>query len=226
MIIDLTHTITPEMPMYPGSAAPSMTPTGSLTRTGYRETQITLSSHTGTHMDAPRHILRDGCGLDQLPPSQFCGRAAVIDVSHLGAGSVITADFLRGQNGYLRTADYALFYTGWEKKWGTEAFLNEPFPILDEEASKYLVACGLKGVGTDAISVDALADGTFPAHRVLLNGGLVIVENLCLKKLVGRKDVMFFALPVKFENADGAPVRAIAEFRDFPEAAEKEMQQE
>ena len=72
------------------------------------------------------------------------------------------------------------------------------------------MSCGLKGVGTDAISVDALADGTFPAHRVLLNGGLVIVENLCLKKLVGRKDVMFFALPVKFENADGAPARAVA----------------
>ena len=103
--------------------------------------------------------------------------------------------------------------------------MSEPFPVLDEEASKYLVSCGLKGVGTDAISVDALSDETFPAHRVLLSGGLVIVENLCLKKLVGRKDVMFFALPVKFENADGAPVRAIAEFRDFPEPVEKEMQQ-
>ena len=226
MIIDLTHTITPDTFVYPGTPAPAFSATRTLTADGARETLLQIGSHTGTHLDAPRHILRDGCGLDQLPPSQFCGRAAVIDVSHLGAGSVITADFLRGQNGYLRTADYALFYTGWEKKWGTEAFLNEPFPILDEEASKYLVACGLKGVGTDAISVDALADETFPAHRVLLTGGLVIVENLCLKKLVGRKDVMFFALPVKFENADGAPVRAIAEFRDFPEAAEKEMQQE
>ena len=158
MIIDLTHTITPDTFVYPGTPAPAFSSTRTLTHDGARETLLQIGSHTGTHMDAPRHILRDGCGLDQLPPSQFCGRAAVIDVSHLGAGSVITADFLRGQNGYLRTADYALFYTGWEKKWGTEAFLNEPFPILDEEASKYLVACGLKGVGTDAISVDALAD--------------------------------------------------------------------
>ena len=225
MIIDLTHTITPDTFVYPGTPAPAFSSTRTLTRDGARETLLQIGSHTGTHMDAPRHILRDGCGLDQLPPSQFCGRAAVIDVSQMGAGAVITADFLRAQNGYLRTADYALFYTGWEKKWGTDAFLSEAFPILDEEASKYLVSCGLKGIGTDAISVDALADGTFPAHRVLLNGGLVIVENLCLKKLVGRKDVMFFALPVKFENADGAPVRAIAEFRDFPEPVEKEMQQ-
>ena len=61
---------------------------------------------------------------------------------------------------------------------------------------------------------------TLPLGLLLLGGGLVIVENLCLKKVVGRKDVMFFALPLKYAGADGAPVRAIAEFRDFPE---KEM---
>ena len=220
MIIDLTHTITPDMPMYPGSAAPSMTPTGSLTRTGYRETQITLSSHTGTHMDAPSHLLREGSNLEVLPASQFCGRAVVLDVSHMEPGSVITADYLKAQNGVVRSADFVLFYTGWEKKWGTEAFLSEAFPVPDEEAARYLVSCGLKGVGTDAISVDSLSGSDYPAHKVLLGGGLVIVENLCLKKVVGRKDVMFFALPLKYAGADGAPVRAIAEFRDF---SEKEM---
>ncbi|SFP50816.1 Kynurenine formamidase [Oscillibacter sp. PC13] len=223
MIIDLTHTITPETFVYPGTPAPSFSVTRSITRDGARETLLQVGSHTGTHMDAPRHILPDGFGLDQLPASQFCGRAAVINVSHLAPGSVITADFLREQNGYLRSADFALFYTGWEKKWDTPAFLDDPFPILDAEAAQYLVCCGLKGVGTDAISVDALSDAGFTAHHVLLNGGLVIVENLCLKKLVGRRDIMFFALPLKFEDADGAPVRAIAEFRDFPEPEEKEM---
>ena len=93
---------------------------------------------------------------------------------------------------------------------------------MDEEAARYLVCCGLKGVGTDAISVDALDNRGFSAHHVLLSGGLVIVENLCLKKLVGRKDIMFFALPLKFEDADGAPVRAVAEFRDF---SEKELEE-
>ena len=207
MIIDLTHTITPDTFVYPGTPRPTFSATRTLTNNSARETLLQIGSHTGTHMDAPRHILPEGCGLDQLPPSQFCGRAAVIDVSHLGAGAVITADF-------------ALFYTGWEKKWGTEAFLSEAFPVPDEAAARYLVSCGLKGVGTDAISVDPLSGADYPAHKVLLGGGLVIVENLCLKKVVGRKDVMFFALPLKYAGADGAPVRAIAEFRDFPE---KEM---
>lgn len=98
MIIDLTHTITPEMPMYPGSAAPSIKPTGSLTRDGFRETQLTIASHTGTHMDAPSHMLPRGSTLEVLPASQFCGRAVVLDVSDLPPRSVITADYLREQN--------------------------------------------------------------------------------------------------------------------------------
>lgn len=223
MIIDLTHTITPDMPVYPGSAAPSLTPAGTITRNGYRETLIAMPSHTGTHMDAPSHMLRGGANLEVLPASQFCGRATVVDVSHLSPGSAVTADFLRGLNGDLRSADFALFYTGWEKKWGSEAYFDDVFPVPDEEAAKYLVSCGLKGVGTDALSVDVLSDKTLPVHRVLLSGGLVIVESLRLHKLLGRKDFMFFALPLKFENADGAPVRAIADLRDY---SEKEVEQE
>jgi kynurenine formamidase len=216
MIIDLTHTIKPEMPVFPGTVKPSMTPAGTLTRNGFRETLVRFASHTGTHMDAPSHLLRDGSSLDVLPVSQFCGRAVVLDVSGLPEGGIITADYLKAQNGSLLSADFVLFYTGWEKKWGCEDYFGN-FPVPDVEAARYLVSCGLKGVGTDALSVDTLQDPEVKAHRVLLEGGLVIIENLCLRKVVGRSDLMFFALPLKFENADGAPVRAVAEFRDFSE---------
>ncbi|MFR5405464.1 MAG: cyclase family protein [Oscillibacter sp.] len=223
MIIDLTHTITPEMPMYPGSAAPSIKPTGSLTRDGFRETQLTIASHTGTHMDAPVPHASPGLhagGAARLPvlrPEPWCWTYRTCR-----PGGVITADYLREQNGTIRSADFVLFYTGWERKWGTGAYYDDDFPVPDQEAAKYLVSCGLKGVGTDALSVDTLRDQQFLAHKTLLDGGLVILESLCLKKVVGRTDLMLFALPLKFENADGAPVRAIAEFRDFPE--EKEME--
>ena len=190
MIIDLTHTITPEMPMYPGSAAPSIKPTGSLTRDGFRETQLTIASHTGTHMDAPSHMLPRGSTLEVLPASQFCGRAVVLDVSDLPPRSVITADYLREQNGTIRSADFVLFYTGWERKWGTDAYYDDDFPVPDQEAAKYLVSCGLKGVGTDALSVDTLRDQQFLAHKTLLDGGLVILESLCLKKVVGKGSSM------------------------------------
>ena len=70
-------------------------------------------------------------------------------------------------------------------------------------------------MGTDTLSVDTLRNPDRAVHKTLLGGGLVIIESLCLKKLVGRNNIMFFALPMKFVDADGAPVRAIAELRDF-----------
>jgi len=214
MIIDLTHTIKPDMPVYPSTIRPSMAPAGTLTRDGYRETLISMASHTGTHMDAPSHLLREGSSLDVLPVSQFCGRAVVLDVSGLPEGGIITADYLQEQSSSMLSADFVLFYTGWEKRWGCDSYYDA-FPVPDAEAARYLVSCGLKGVGTDALSVDTLQAARRDCHRILLDGGLVILENLCLRKIVGRDDVMLFALPLKFEKADGAPVRAVAEFRDF-----------
>lgn len=216
MMIDLTHTIAPGMPVYPGTPAAELTPACTLTRNGYRETLVHIGSHTGTHMDAPAHLLQNGAGLESLPVSQFCGRAAVVDVSALGEGGIITAAHLKTLGSQLLCAGFVLFYTGWEKKWG-EADYFSGFPVPDAEAAKYLVSCGLKGVGTDSISVDPTDSQDLPVHRTLLGGGLVIVENLRLKKLVGRENVQFYALPLKFEKSDGAPVRAIAEFRDFSE---------
>ena len=100
--------------------------------------------------------------------------------------------------------------------WGTGDYLEDTFPVPDEEAARYLVSCGLKGVGTDAISVDRIS-GPLTAHQIFLGDGMVIIECLCLKKVAGRKDFLFFALPLKTENADGAPVRAIAELRENDE---------
>ena len=88
------------------------------------------------------------------------------------------------------------------------------FPVMDEEAARFLVSCGMKGVGTDAISVDPVEMAHLPVHRVLLGAGMVIVENLRLQKLAGERRVRFYALPLKYRNADGAPVRAVAEIPD------------
>lgn len=216
MIIDLTHTIAPDMPLYPGTPKPFLTASGTMTRDGWRETTIQISSHAGTHMDAPSHLLQNGSSLDVLPVSQFCGRAAVLDISDLPEGSVVTASYLQERRDILGSADFALFYTGFERKWDTPEFYGN-FPVLDGGAARFLVSLGLKGVGTDALSVDPVGGKELSAHRTLLGGGLVILENLCLGKLIGRSDIMLFALPLKFAHADGAPIRAVAEFRDFCE---------
>ena len=212
MLIDMTHTITQEIPIFPGTPVPALAPACTLTRDGFRETLLTLSSHTGTHMDAPAHLLQDGRTLDDMPMSQFSGRATVLDVSQ--EGPVITEEFLRSHYDAIHSADYILFYTGWEDRWGTEGFLEDAFPVPNEEAARYLVSRGLKGVGTDAISIDRMSDSRVPIHHILLKDSILSLENLCLKKVRGRKDFLFFALPMKFQDTDGAPIRAFAELRE------------
>lgn len=209
MILDLTHTIAPEMSVYPGTPLPSMQPAFTLEKDHFRETMLAIGSHTGTHMDAPAHLLAEGETLDAMHPSRFCGRAVVWDVSALGTDGVITETLLRTRDEELRQADFALFYTGWQEKWGMEAFFAG-YPALDVDAARYLVDCGLKGVGTDTISIDPVGN-SLPVHRVLLGAGLVIVENLRLQELAAYRRARFWALPLKYRNADGAPVRAIAE---------------
>lgn len=211
MLIDMTHTITPEISVCPGDPAPVLSKGSTITSDGCRTTQLTLCSHTGTHMDAPAHLLRDGRSLDEMPMSQFSGRATALDVT--SAGPVITAEFLRAHHDDIYCADYVLFSTGWESRWGTEGYLEDTFPVPDEEAAHYLASCGLKGVGTDALSVDRLG-GPPTVHTILMKADAVILENLCLEKVRGRRDFLFFALPMKFQNADGAPIRAFAELRE------------
>jgi kynurenine formamidase len=213
MIVDLTHTIEPEMPVYPGTPSPSMEAACTVERDGYRETMLHMVSHTGTHMDAPCHLLPGGETLDAMAPDRFCGNAAVVDVSHLGERGIITEELLRTRQEELQQAEFVLFYTGWEQKWGKPDYFSA-FPVMDEEAARFLVSCGMKGVGTDAISVDPVEMAHLPVHRVLLGAGMVIVENLRLQKLAGGRRGRFYALPLKYRNADGAPVRAVAEIPD------------
>ena len=137
MLIDLTHTIAPDIPVYPGTPAPAFTSLRTITKDGFRESALHITTHTGTHMDAPSHISRNGSTLDQLPVSQFCGRAVVLDVSR---EAVVTAEFLRAHHDSLYCADFLLLYTGWEKRWGTEAYLEDAFPVPDEEAAQYLLS--------------------------------------------------------------------------------------
>ena len=87
--IDLTHTIAPGMPVYPGTEPPVLSPGSTYARDGFRETRLTLFSHTGTHMDAPAHLFPDRTALDALPASQFCGSALVVDCTDAPEGGRI-----------------------------------------------------------------------------------------------------------------------------------------
>lgn len=135
MAHELTHTIRNDMPVYPGTEQPRLTTACTIDQCGYRETLLHMFSHTGTHMDAPAHMLRDGTALDCYDAAKFAGPAVVVDCRGQRA---ITLSLLQSYD--LNGADFVLFCTGWDKKWGTPGYY-EGFPCLTAEAAAYLAGC-------------------------------------------------------------------------------------
>ena len=207
-VLDFTHIIRREMPVYPGTPRPELEPAGTYQRDGFRATQLTLDSHTGTHMDAPAHLFPAGLTLDALPPERFLGTALVISCDGAGEGSVLHMDRLEPVCKAADRAEFLLFYTGWDRFWGREAYFGD-YPVLGEDVVDYLIASGKRGVGVDTLGVDPIRDEALPIHRRLLGSGMIIIENLTGLAAAGAEPFTFCALPLHYENADGAPARAV-----------------
>lgn len=209
-VIDLTHTISESMPVYPGTEGPKLKTANTYQKDGFKETLITMFSHTGTHMDAPAHLFFNKKTLENFPIEQFVGKGLIIDCSDLHAGQRITMDYIDKVYENASKAEFILFYTGWDKYWGTDDFFGE-YPYVTEEVVEYLIKNNKKGIGLDTIGLDPIKDGNLTLHKKLLcENDIVIMENLAHLADVGNELFTFVALPLKYENADGAPVRAIA----------------
>ncbi len=203
-VYDLTHTIKNDMPVYPGTEQPRLTTACTIEEVGYRETLLHMFSHTGTHMDAPAHMLPEGTTLDSYDAEKFTGTALVVDCRGQAA---ITLPLLKGYD--LTGVDFVLFCTGWDRKWGSDDYY-EGFPCLTAEAAAYLAALPLKGVGEDSISLDPCDSVDFPNHITLMRADFVNTENLKGLDALLERRFTFVTLPLKFENSDGCSCRAIA----------------
>lgn len=211
-VIDLTHTIREGMPVYPGTEPPVFAPANSYEKDGFRETKLTMFSHTGTHMDPPSHLFAGRTTLDAFPPEQFIGRALVIDCRGLAEGSDITMAHLWKYGSLVEEADFLLFYTGWDEKWGTDAYFGE-YPCIDMEVLEYIIQGEYKGIGFDVIGLDPIADGNLTRHKKLFaETDIVNIENLKGLGECGDGLFWFSCFPLKTADSDGAPVRAVAWF--------------
>ncbi len=209
-VIDLTRTISNTTPVYPGTEAPSLYVASTYEESGFKETFLRFYSHTGTHMDAPNHIYPDGICLDKKEVSGFVGKACIIDARDVPAGGIIDISYIERNKERVERAEFIVFQTGWEKYWGQDAYFGA-YPVISMEVAKYLVENSKKGIGLDNIGLDPISDLELKLHHLILqNGTMVIIENLCNLDLIGEGDFLLAALPLKFENSDGAPVRAIA----------------
>ncbi len=206
--IDLTHVIKADMPVYPDTLPPKLETANTIEKDGFRETLITMFSHTGTHMDAPAHVYADEMTLDALPIDRFVGKALIIDCRDVEINGRIDMGHVEKYGDAAKNAEFLIFRTGWAEKWDTPDYFDG-FPCIDDSVADFLIATGKKGVGVDAIGIDPVG-APLDTHLKLLKGSkIVIIENLT--NLNGIDGLFTFAaLPLKFLNADGAPIRAIA----------------
>lgn len=218
LVIDLSHPICENMPCFPGDEPPAIAVTNTCERDGFNQKRFALCTHTGTHADAPAHVFSGRTTLDEFPPSQFIGKALVIDVHDHADGQPIMLDDLAPYGALVQIADYLLFNTGWDRYWGTDAYFGD-YPCLDDAVLDFVLEGDFKGIGFDVFGLDPIADEGLTRHkRLFAEKDIINIENLCrLDECAqaargGLFDFSCFPLPLA--DADGCPVRAVAWFED------------
>ena len=215
-LIDLSMTLREGMMSFPVHWHPlyEMTQMGRFEVEGRETRKVILGTHTGTHIDAPRHFIKNGNTVEFIPLEKFYGPATILDFSNLEDKSEITVDMLKAKLGGSVPERLLLRYD-WDRRLDSLEYYSH-HPFISEDACVYLVDGGLQLLGTDAPMPDNPQNGRgsqrdSPNHTILLGAGVVILEYLTnLKEIPPESEFIISALPLKIESGDGAPVRAIA----------------
>lgn len=178
---------------------------------GWNATTLTLYSHCGTHMDAPRHFVDDGTPLDQMSLNACCGPAKVLDLTPVEPRELLSVERLAPWADTIAPGDRLLLRTDWHRRAGTDAYRNE-LPRISIELARWLVEKRISLLGVEPPSVadvNNVAELT-EVHQALLGAGITIVEGLAHLDEIRCEQVEFVALPLRITDGDGSPVRAIA----------------
>ena len=210
-LIDLTLTISSKLPSFPGSPKPQFIPWSNISNDGYNLELLFLSSHSGTHIDAPFHFVNNGFKVHEIPLKRLQGKAILIKLKKGKDDSITKQDILSFEknNQTITENDSVIFYTGWQKNISKESyFVNNPG--LSMSAATYLASKKINLVGIDSPSIDLGKNSDFISHKVFSKKNILIVENLTNLEKIKATNFQFVILPLKLKNATGSPVRAIA----------------
>ncbi|MEM2785222.1 MAG: cyclase family protein [Candidatus Nitrosotenuis sp.] len=209
--LDLTLAISEKIPTFPGSPQPHFIEWAELKKDKYNLEMIFLSSHTGTHVDAPYHFLKRGKKIHQIPPRRFLREAILIRIKSGQSYRISKSDITKYErkHGAIPNGATVLFATGWNDNLDRKDFF-EHNPGLGESAAKYLALKKTNLVGIDSPSIDVGTNAKFSAHHILLANDVLILENLCNLGKIRKTKFRLAAFPLKLNGATGSPVRAVA----------------
>jgi arylformamidase len=210
-IIDLTRRITTSMRVYPGSPQPAFVPWSNFDLQGYDSEVMFMSTHTGTHVDAPCHFRPGLASIDMIPTDRLISSAVLIRAQK-DANQLIEQQDLDSN---IKQGDSVVIATGWEKHSGDRNYMLDN-PGLSEQAARYLVRRKVNAVAIDCPSIDTGGDSRFTVHNILLSHNILVVESLCNLNRINRKNNInptkftLIITPLKLGGATGSPARVLA----------------
>ncbi len=201
-LFDVTADIRPGMVVYPGDPEVDVRRLSSIAGGESSNVSVyTLGSHTGTHVDPPRHFIEGGTAVDALPLEVLIGPALVLETGE----SVIDRRFLESSG--IGGAKRILFKTS-NSGLMSKAEFQEDFVHLSPDAAACMVETGVRLVGIDYLSVERFDSPSNEVHRTLLGAGVVVVEGLDLSE-IEPGEYELICLPLKVSGGDGAPARVV-----------------
>ena len=172
-----------------------------------------MPEHCGTHLDVPRHCLRDGTDVAGIPLEQLVLPGHLLDLTHTANGEAIAiADLEAAEEASGRRiggGTALLAWTGVDGDWGKPGFATDR-PYFPVETAEWLVGRGITLFGTDLIGMDDPAEWWWPTHRVWLEAGICMIQQMCNLGALAGKDFVLVAAPLKMRDGTGCPIRPIA----------------
>lgn len=203
-IYDVTLPIENSMLVWEGGKKVSIRQITTVDKDNIALSQFSFGSHTGTHIDAPSHFLKEGIGVDKVSLEKLIGHCRVIDLSNIHHLEILPEDF---EKLGIKKGDRILFKTG-----NFRLLKNPTFPknyvYLSIEGSKFLADKKINLVGTDFLGIEKKSNPGHPIHKILLLAEIVVVEGLDLRE-VPEGSYKIFCLPLRVVGADGSPARVI-----------------
>lgn len=185
---------------------------GSIAKHGRETREVTVGTHTGTHLDAPLHFIDGGRTVEDLSLDTLFGPVELLDFTHVDENEPVTVSMLENETLGKRT----IFQFGWEDRFGDPDTFYNDYPYLTISTAEYLVDEGVDMLGFDTPSPDASSrpldggDEDSPIHKVFHQNDVILVEYLMnLNEVNFESDWNVAALPLKIAGADGAPARVV-----------------
>lgn len=212
MIHDVTVTLHEDLPTWPGEDGAHLETVKAIARgDNFNARKLSIGIHTGTHVDAPEHVLRGGRTVEQLPLDLLVGPCAVVDVAGDPdvSAAALEALFPAGRPAPERLLLRTRNSTGPSPVWLHSTF-QTGYAGIAHDAARWLVERRVRLVGVDYLSVEPFRAQEPLTHRTLLGAGIVAIEGLDLRR-VAPGPYRLVCLPLLLQGAEGAPARVLLE---------------